>query len=162
MLDHAEDESELGVIDADDQQAAGVRPSRGCPFGRDPGEVRDVAGDHDPSLFGGEREQSLVIPTVELALLVGRADIMLLAQGGRDPARRDMRVEEQPHVLLIADDDRVDRRILALELRERPLVLRDRRVNLVRELGVVSEREPDLCLGQVGCGRHLAGRVVRA
>ena len=92
MFDQAQDEAELCVVDADDQQAAGVRSARCCPFGRDPCEVRDVEGDHDPILFGGELEQSLVVPPVELAFLVGGTDVVLVTQGGRDPARGDVRV----------------------------------------------------------------------
>lgn len=92
MFDHAQDEAELGVVDADDQQAAGVRCGRGCPFGCDPGEVRDVDGDHNPIFFGGELEESLVVPPVELAFLVGSADVLLVAQGSCDPARGDVRV----------------------------------------------------------------------
>jgi hypothetical protein len=162
VLDHAQDESELGVVDADDQQAAGVRPSRSRPFGRDPGEVPDVEGDHDPSLVGRERKKLLILPTVELAFLVRGADVMLLAQSDRDAASGDVRVEEQPHGLSVADGDRVDRRILALELSDRSLALGDRGVYLVRKLGVVGERQPDLWLRQTGGGRHLARRAVRA
>jgi hypothetical protein len=47
----------------------------------------NVEGDHDPALFGGEREQSFVVPAVEFASLVGGAGIVLLAQGSRDQAR---------------------------------------------------------------------------
>jgi len=162
VLNHAQDESELGVVDADDQQAAGVRPSRSRPFGGDPGEVPDIEGDHDPSLVGRERKKLLILPTVELAFLVRGTDVMLLPQGGCDAAPGDVRVEEQLHGLSVADGDRVDRWVLALELSERSLALADRGVDLVRKLGVVGEREPDLWLRQIGRASHLARRAVRA
>jgi hypothetical protein len=139
-----------------------VRFSGCCPFGGDPGEVLDVEGDHDASLLGGESEEAFVLPTVEFAFLVSGADIVLLAQGGRDSARGHVRVEEQPHGLLITDGDRVDRRVLALERRERSFVLSDRGVNLLGELGVVGERHPDLRFGQIGRRRHPRRRVTRA
>lgn len=101
MLNHAQDESELGVVDADDQQAAGVRPSRSRRFGGDPGEVPDIEGDHDPSLAGRECKKLLILPTVELAFLVRGTDVMLLPQGGCDAAPGDVRVEEQLHGLVI-------------------------------------------------------------
>ena len=126
------------------------------------GEVLDVESDHDASLLGGEREEAFVLPAVDFAFLVSGADIVLLAQSGRDAARGDVRVEEQPHGLLVTDGDRVDRRVLALELRERSFVLSDRGVSLIGELGVVGERHPDLRLGQVGRRRHRTRRVIRA
>jgi len=117
-----------------------MRLSRRRPLGGDPGEVLDVERDHDASLLGGESEKAFVAPAVELAFLVGGAYFVLLAQGRRDTARGDVRVEEQPHGLLLAEGDRVDRRVLALELSKRAFVLSDRGVNLVGELGVIGER----------------------
>jgi hypothetical protein len=68
------------VVDADDEKAAGMRSSGGRPLGRDPGEVFDVEGDHDSSIRCREVEQSLVLPTIELAFLGGGADIVVLAE----------------------------------------------------------------------------------
>lgn len=78
-VDYAQGEPEFAMVDADDEQAAGVRSARGCPFGRDAGKVGDVEGDHHPCLFGGEREQSVVVAAIEFAFLVGRADVVLRA-----------------------------------------------------------------------------------
>jgi hypothetical protein len=121
-----------------------VRPARGRPIFRDPRGVCDVERHHDPPLFGGKLQQPLVIPSVELALLVGSPHIVPLAQRRRDPARRDMRVEETASRSLLADSDSVDRRIPALKLSERTRVLNDRRVDFLWKLAVVGERQPDL------------------
>ena len=139
-----------------------MQSSCGCPLGRDTGEVSDVEGDHDSSVRRREVEQSLVHPTIQRALLVGSPDVVVRSQCGGDPARGDVRVEEQLHSELVAGAARHDRRILPLKLCEGALVLFDRRVDFVRELGVVGEREPDVWLGHVGGCGHLVRGGVRA
>jgi hypothetical protein len=65
---------------ADDQQDPRVLGAGGSPFGGEPSEVLDVEGDHDAALGRGELEQALVLPSVEIAFLVGGADVgMVLA-----------------------------------------------------------------------------------
>lgn len=153
-LDHAQREPEFAMVDADDQEAAGVVLAGAGPPADDAGEVADVEGDHD-SLFGrGQFEQGFVLHAVQLARLVGGEHVMAaFTQRAGDRAPRHVRVQQEPHQGLL-DAGRVDRRKLASQLLERTLVVPDRLVYLVGELLVVGECQSDLGLAEVGLAGH--------
>lgn len=96
-LERRDDGAELAVVDADEDGAAGVGAAGLGPAAGDDGEVLDVEGDEDPCFGGGEGEQLLVAVPVELALVVGGADVVPdAAQGACDPGTGDVGVEEEP------------------------------------------------------------------
>ena len=93
---------------------------------------------------------------------VGGADVVaVLAQCGGDPARGDVRVEEEPHRALIGAE-RVDGGVLAPQLLERAAVVGDRVVDLLWERLVVREREADVRFGEIGRVRGALRRVEAA
>ncbi len=109
-------------------------------------EVLDVEGDHHPSLLRSELEQPLVLKAVELALLIGRADIVpALTQRAGDPRPRDVRVKEQPqrapHAAPLTAMNGYSSQLL-----KRTTVGRNRRVDLLSEPLGIGDREPDLPL----------------
>lgn len=75
-LDHPDDGAELAVIDADDDDAAGVGSAFFCPSPDDPGEVGDVEGDEDPLFGRSQGEEFLVGHAVEFPLFVGSSDVV--------------------------------------------------------------------------------------
>lgn len=145
-FDHAQDEAELAMVDPDQDQAPGVVLAGRRPLANDAREVPDVERDHDSLLVGGELEQCVVLPTIELALLVRRANVVAaLAKCSGDYTPRDVGVEKEPHGGLL-EHDRVDGGKLALELRQRRLALANRVVDFFSKLFVVRQGETDLSL----------------
>lgn len=86
-LDHAQDQPELSVIDADDQQAPGMVAAARQPLAHQSREVPDVAGDQDPLLAGGEVEQRRVVPAVKRSLLVDGSYVVATLARTRATAR---------------------------------------------------------------------------
>ncbi len=74
----------LPVPDAEDEDAACMRPLLRRPVPQDGREVGDVARDEDAPLQGGQLEDALVGQPFERALLVDRTDVVPL--GAQHPA----------------------------------------------------------------------------
>ena len=95
-LDAARDQRELAVVDAVDEDDAGVRALRSRPVAQNPREVGDVVCDEDPLLARGERENLVVVQALERALLIERTHVMA---GLLEPASHvgpgDVGVEQQ-------------------------------------------------------------------
>lgn len=96
-IDQPEDQPELGVVDADDEQAARVMVPSGKALADEPGEVLDVTCHDDSLLASSELQQRPVLPAVERTLLVNGPDIVAeLAYGRCDCAPGDVSVQQQP------------------------------------------------------------------
>jgi hypothetical protein len=160
LLEGSEDRPELAVVDPDDDRQAGMAPRRLRPAAGDVGEVLDVEGDQDAFLDGGQRQQRLVIPAVQVTLLVDRADVVSpFSQGARDAGPRDVGVKQQPHrALSLAGRVDGDERILGAQLRKWAAIERDRRLDLLRKALRVGERKPNRSFAQAPLRDHLANR----
>lgn len=75
-LEHAQDRPELAVVDPDHDRQPGVGAPALGPAAGDVGEVLDVEADQDALLLARQRQQRLVGPPIQLALLVGGADVV--------------------------------------------------------------------------------------
>jgi len=163
LRDPVEDRAELTMVDADDDRAARVHPSRLGPAPRDHGEVLDVERDEQPSFVRGERQQLLVGEAVELALLVRGAHVVAGAtQRTGDAWTRDVRVEKQLHRASGAGSDThtadgYERKLL-FKLLDRPAVFGDGHVDLLGKPLVVAERQANLALTGRTALRHALDR----
>lgn len=160
-LDHAENRAELAVINADEDRATGMLPSRFRPSLSYYREVAHIEGHQDALFVCRESEETFVAPTVEGAtvegaFLAGRPHVVTVcAQHRGDAAPRDMRVEEEPHAGHLP---RHRYGVNAGELRMERLgpltTLRDGGVDLLRKTIVVGKGKTDLPLGEVGLTDH--------
>jgi len=64
------------VVDPDHDRQAGVRPACLGPATGDVGKVLDVEADQGAPFCRRQRQQRLVVPAVQLAFLVDRADLV--------------------------------------------------------------------------------------
>lgn len=97
-LDAARDQGGLAVVDAVDEDDAGVGALRGGLLAQDRGEVGDVVGDEDPLFGGGECEHLVIVEALQRRLLVQRAHVVTgLLEASSDLGPGDVGVEQQPH-----------------------------------------------------------------
>jgi hypothetical protein len=93
-LDAADDEIELAVVDAVDENHAGMRALCRGPLAQDAGEVADVVGDQDALVLVGEREHILIVEPLQVRFLIESADVVSHGlQAAPDPGTRDVGVE---------------------------------------------------------------------
>lgn len=103
-FDSSHDQAELVVIDRVDQDRASVRTPPAGPLPEDVGEVGDVMRNENAPVLGRQRKDVLVLETLELGLLIERADVVTLApQRSADVRPGDMGVEQEAHRRLLGD-----------------------------------------------------------
>ncbi len=98
-LEYAQDRTVFAVVHADEDGTPCMLFPCLRPLSSDAREIVDVEGDHDAIFSRGEREQVGVAPAVQCAFFVCGPHVMpSLTEYTGDAARRQMGVEEEPHL----------------------------------------------------------------
>ena len=97
--ENTQDRTVFAVVYADEDGTPSMLLPRLRPLTSDAREIADVEGDHDATFWRGEREQVGVAPAVEGTFFVCGPHVMPgLTEDSGDAARRQMGVEEEPHL----------------------------------------------------------------
>jgi len=100
-FDTRDDLGELAVIESPDQDQAGVAQLRLRPFAREWSEVAAVACDEHTLLRGCQPQDLRIWQSLEHWIFGQCQHVMArVAQRARDPARGEVRVEQQTQLLL--------------------------------------------------------------
>src|ERR1700684_2813402 len=75
-LNAADNEIELAVVDAVDEDHTAVRTLCRRPLAQDAGEVADVVGDQDAFVFASERKHIIVVNPLQGRLLIEGSDVV--------------------------------------------------------------------------------------
>ncbi len=75
-LEKSKNGTELAVIDADQENAAGMLSALFSQFAQNLREVLDVEGHHDPFFLGGELPEGDVIESLQFPVLINSEDVV--------------------------------------------------------------------------------------
>jgi hypothetical protein len=150
------------VLDSVDENQARVRAARAGPLAKDLRKVGDVVGDENAPVLARQREDVVIIESLELGLLVEGTDVVAVGSERSTDARpRDVGVEEQAHLRLLGD---LQEGVESSKLLERATVRLEESFDLVREAFCVGSGKPKVTVAheRVALAKLLGVAAVRA